>query len=149
MHENQIAEKRLPVNLRRLWYKLDRLFQNRLGAVEYLTTDQYSVLRCIHEKTNEVFTQTDISKLLGLHPNTITQICSKLEEKGLLTRFKVESDQRLKNINLTKQGYDTLVKHQPQAIALQKLVINGLPKDDQSRFLDQLQLLAEETDKLK
>ena len=77
-----------------------RLFLKELG----ITYTQYLVLIALWE--GECKKAADIAGMLKLDLPTITPILKKLEQMGLVTRKRSITDERVVNIELTKQGVD-------------------------------------------
>lgn len=76
-----------------------------------LTHPQFVILATLGwlTKNGDRVTQTDIGKMAGLDPNTVSQIIRGLEQKELITR-ETSSDRRAKNPTLTTKGSHTLTK---------------------------------------
>ena len=68
-----------------------------------LTYTQYLVMMYLWERgrTNV----RDMSRCLRLDPSTLTPLLKKLEQKGLLTRTRAETDQRNLLLDLTDAGH--------------------------------------------
>ncbi|MDC0877249.1 MarR family transcriptional regulator [Methylophilaceae bacterium] len=77
-----------------------RLFLKELG----ITYTQYLVLIALWE--GECKKAADIAGMLKLDLPTITPILKKLEQMDLITRKRSITDERVVNIELTKQGVD-------------------------------------------
>ncbi|EAV46869.1 transcriptional regulator, MarR family protein [Methylophilales bacterium HTCC2181] len=77
-----------------------RLFLKELG----ITYTQYLVLIALWE--GECKKAADIAGMLKLDLPTITPILKKLEQMNLVTRKRSITDERVVNIELTKQGVD-------------------------------------------
>jgi len=77
-----------------------RLFLKELG----ITYTQYLVLIALWE--GECKKAADIAGMLKLDLPTITPILKKLEQMDLVTRKRSITDERVVNIELTKQGVD-------------------------------------------
>ncbi|MEM0174051.1 MAG: MarR family transcriptional regulator [Sulfolobaceae archaeon] len=47
---------------------------------------------------------TQLSKIIGLGKSTITEVLDKLEEKGLIKRFRCNNDRRVVMVRITELG---------------------------------------------
>lgn len=79
-----------------------------------LTHPQFVILATLGWLTRkgDRVTQALIGKMAGLDPNTVSQIITGLERKGLIMRQK-SSDARAKNPTLTIKGSDILKRSMP------------------------------------
>jgi MarR family transcriptional regulator, transcriptional regulator for hemolysin len=147
---NDKEDLRLPIVLRKLWYKLDRKFQSKIGKTVEITTDQYSVLRTVIESTSnhQSINQKGIADKLGLHQNTITQICKTLNKKKYIERIKEEFDKRSYRITLTAKGVQIYNSIYPIAERLRSDLLETIPKEKRLHFLENLHILSEKIDKI-
>ncbi|MDZ7906123.1 MAG: MarR family transcriptional regulator [Cypionkella sp.] len=80
-----------------------------------LTQPQFAVLAVIGWMTrdDEPVTQQDVVDFLGLDRMHISQIASRLEADGKITRHSAAQDKRAKYLGLTVQGGRLLVQAMP------------------------------------
>ncbi|WP_028551350.1 MarR family winged helix-turn-helix transcriptional regulator [Paenibacillus sp. UNC451MF] len=67
-----------------------------------LTNSQLGVLMMLWEQDG--LTQTDIQKMLGIQPASMTHLIKGLEHKQLVTRSGDPNDSRVKRLYVTEQG---------------------------------------------
>jgi DNA-binding MarR family transcriptional regulator len=104
-----------------------RTFLNKID----LTYPQYLVMLVLWEYKEQ--TVTNIGDKLRLDSGTLTPLLKRLEQKGLVSRSRSTSDERVVNITLTKAGEELKAK------------VKNLPKN----MMASLQLPMEELKALK
>lgn len=104
-----------------------RIFLNKID----LTYPQYLVMLVLWEYKEQ--TVTNIGDKLRLDSGTLTPLLKRLEQKGLVSRSRSTSDERVVNITLTKAGEELKAK------------VKNLPKN----MMASLQLPMEELKALK
>ncbi|MDO9639343.1 MAG: MarR family transcriptional regulator [Pseudotabrizicola sp.] len=110
-----------------------------------LTYPQYLVLTALWQQDDEGRKNGQTVGALGrqvqLESNTLTPLLKRLEERGLVTRTRSETDERQVNITLTDPGraLQTRAAHIP-ACVLEK---SGLSFDDLTRLRDQITTLRD------
>ncbi|WMN58466.1 MarR family transcriptional regulator [Pseudoalteromonas xiamenensis] len=98
-----------------------RLYQPSLSALG-LTYPQYIVMLILWEKDQQLV--GEIGKAAQLNTNTLTPLLKRLEANGLITRQRLQTDERRCIIQLTDEGF--ALKEQCQCLPTQLLA--------QSRF---------------
>ena len=121
----------LPNLLRHNWYKLNRQFASELKRHRIeIAPQEYSAIRTIYESGDEFITESYLKKQLGVHANTITQICKKLINKNLITKELSTKDRRCVVICLTKKGDKVFIDAEPIARKLKsKIQLNFHPDE--------------------
>jgi DNA-binding MarR family transcriptional regulator len=137
-----LAQKRLPVLLRRAWYGLNQAFRQRIAILE-ITPDQFSILRWISEGDAQGLTQRTITDLMASDPNTITSTLARMEKARLIERLPHESDKRAHRVRLRPQGRRAFEKARKVAIELQRQVLSALPEGDREGFLHAMEVIAD------
>lgn len=86
---------------------------HRSGSVH--GAGQERILSILSEK--ESITQKELQSILKIQPGSMSEILSKLEEKGMISRKKDEEDRRKSVIELTDEGREagSKAKHQPES----------------------------------
>src|SRR5918995_814200 len=71
-----------------------------------LTPQRYLLLLAIKSAPNgsERMSFTEVADRLQLSRNTVTELCARAEDAGLLTRERSETDQRIVYLRVTKEG---------------------------------------------
>ena len=59
-------------------------------------------------------TQKELQDILRIQPGSVSEILTKMEEKGLIRRQKDEGDRRRSVIELTEGGHDAAVRQEQQ-----------------------------------
>jgi len=134
--------KRLPPLLRRAWYGLNQAFRQRIAHLG-ITPDQYSILRWLSEGDPQGLTQRVITDLMASDPNTITSTLSRMEAAGLVSRHPHELDRRAHRVRLQAAGRRSFEKAKKIAIELQEQVLTALPIARRTRFLEELETIAD------
>ncbi|RAM38790.1 MarR family winged helix-turn-helix transcriptional regulator [Arthrobacter globiformis] len=94
---------------------------DRLG----LTHPQYLVMLCLWESSPR--SVRDISQALLHEPATISPLLRRLEAAGLITRTRVEGNERALAVDLTPQG--TALRQQATAVPVTMMSKLGLSRD--------------------
>src|SRR5687768_12682818 len=81
--------RRMPVLLRRAWYRLNQAFRRRI-AEHGLTPDQFTVLRTLLESEAEGLIQSELTAKMSSDPNTIASLLERMENGGWLDRKRDE-----------------------------------------------------------
>ncbi|RGP37335.1 MarR family winged helix-turn-helix transcriptional regulator [Pseudotabrizicola alkalilacus] len=104
-----------------------------------LTYPQYLVLTALWTQDGQ--TVGALGRQVQLESNTLTPLLKRLEERGLITRTRSETDERQVNITLTDPGRTLKARaaHIP-ACVLEK---SGLSLDDLTRLRDQITTLRD------
>lgn len=137
-----VTLKRLPVLMRRAWYGLNQAFRQRVAHLG-LTPDQFSILRWLSEGDPQGLTQRAITDLMASDPNTITSTLSRMEKNGLIVRQPHERDRRAHRVKMLPAGWKTFTKARKVAMDLQNQVLAALPTEDRSKFLEDLEIIAQ------
>ncbi len=136
------TSRRLPPLLRRAWYSLNQTFRHRIAHLG-ITPDQYSILRWLHEGDIVGLTQQTITDLMASDPNTITSILRRMEKAGLLSRHPHETDRRARRVRLEPKGARVFTEAYEAACKLQEEMLSVIPESRRSRFLADLETVAE------
>jgi len=139
---NKETSRRLPPLLRRAWYSLNQTFRHRIAHLG-ITPDQYSILRWLHEGDPRGLTQQTITDLMASDPNTITSILRRMEKASLLSRHPHETDRRARRVRLEPKGHRVFTEAFEVARYLQEETLSVLPKSRRTRFLADLDAVAE------
>ncbi len=98
------------VALRRIIRAID-MQSKRIAKTSGLTTPQVMVLRSIRE-LGEVTTGR-LSDAVSLSQATVTTILDRLEQRGLVERYRSDRDRRIVHTKLTDEGRKALKKAPP------------------------------------
>ena len=139
---NKEFPRRLPPLLRRAWYSLNQTFRHRIAHLG-ITPDQYSILRWLHEGDARGLTQQTITDLMASDPNTITSILRRMEKASLISRHPHETDRRARRVRLEPTGHRVFTEAYEIAGKLQEESLAVLPESRRTRFLSDLDAVAE------
>jgi DNA-binding MarR family transcriptional regulator len=115
------------------------LYPNEIHAVEYIAESS---------TTN----MTDIANRMGITKGAVTKMVAKLEEQGLLVRYKYRPSQKEIYVHLTELGVRAYEGHKAyHAVMRQQLSssFDGLDRDHQQTILDFLELYLAEMNNLE
>ncbi len=91
-------------------------------------------------KMKPEISQKELSYLLEMRPQSMGELLTKLEKKGYINRTPSESDRRVLNIKLTKEGEEATAESAEQEFSFDK-VFECLDEDEQrnmSNYLDKI-----------
>jgi DNA-binding MarR family transcriptional regulator len=115
------------------------LYPNEIHTVEYIAESS---------TTN----MTDIANRMGITKGAVTKMVAKLEEQGLLVRYKYRPSQKEIYVHLTELGVSAYEGHKAyHAVMRQQLSssFDGLDRDHQQTILDFLELYLAEMNNLE
>lgn len=87
-------------------------------------------------KMKPEISQKDLSYLLEMRPQSLGELLSKLEMKGYITRTISETDRRVMNIKLTKEGEEATISTE-QEFSFDK-IFECLKEEEQQNFSNYL-----------
>ena len=103
------SDKALGFEFKRVTNAIKRHLSKRLAAAGYdeITITHGWILGHLYRHRNENIYQKNLEMDFQIARSTATCILQQLEKKGYITRTSVESDARLKKIELTGLGIET------------------------------------------
>ncbi|MEZ4671001.1 MAG: bifunctional helix-turn-helix transcriptional regulator/GNAT family N-acetyltransferase [Anaerolineae bacterium] len=117
----------------------NRFFTRQIGVLrEGLLHSPYSLTeaRVIFELAHrEQLTASDLGRELGLDAGYLSRIVAKLEQQGLITKVRSESDGRQWNIHLSDGGQQAAAMLDQRSHDEVADMLSGLSEDDQQRLL--------------
>lgn len=128
--------------LRRLARALD-MHSARINRESGLTLPQLVVLTCVFD-LGEVTTGA-IAAAADLSAPTVVGILDKLEAKGLVDRYRSETDRRIVHVRLTEMGGAALTNAPRLMGDMFEEQFLRLPRDNRAALLAAVQLLADMT----
>ncbi len=105
-----------------------------------LTPRQFAILDAI--KDNPGISQTGLVSLTGIDRSTLADIVRRLLERDMVQRERTEKDARAYSVKLTRKGTATLKKMQPHAESVDKEILDALPKEHRTLFVNLLSQLV-------
>lgn len=104
----------------------------RHAARPYQLRGQHRVLGVLAKEGTLI--QSQLAEILDIRPSSLTELLSKLEERGLITRTPDESDKRVTNVSLTEAGKQAVEGRDESDDDLLNSLFEGLTDEE----LDQL-----------
>ncbi|WP_243767215.1 MarR family winged helix-turn-helix transcriptional regulator [Paenibacillus agricola] len=99
-----------------------------------LTLSQANMLQKLHRESQRV---SDLAELLHMTAGGLTLLCDKLEEKGLILRYRDEVDRRSVNLKISEQGEQVVIAIKSMKNGLFQKMIQGVP-DEELQAMDKL-----------
>ena len=112
-----------------------------------LTPRQYTVLLAVEQ--NEGISQTALVKLTGIDRSTLADLVARLMAQGYLQRRRSKEDGRTNALRNTALGKKLLKTAQPGADEVDRMILAKIPPAHRRSFLDALNALADEMDRLE
>ncbi|MCM3638871.1 MarR family transcriptional regulator [Sporosarcina luteola] len=113
----------------------NKLFNEDLGVSHILLLG--------HLASNGKSRPSDIAKVLGLTPPTVTHLTEKLVKKELAVRSTDEEDRRIVYLTITEAGNEILQRANLEGQALRKNLFEKLTPEEQQQMLHIYQKLNE------
>jgi len=139
---DNVPRRRLPPLLRKAWYSLNQAFRRRI-AYSGLTPDQFTILRLLVEAPPEGMTQRELAVLMSSDPNTIASLLDRMQDAKLLERRPHEKDRRAHRVRMLPKGKTVYLELRNVALELQTAILQILPEDRRSQFLEDLEKVAD------
>ena len=125
--------KRPGFMLRRAHQIAVSIFLGATAAEGVTTTSQFGLLLVLRARPN--IDQMSLAKLLGLDRSTTGLVVSKLEEAGMLVRRPGANDRRRKQLKLTKQGLQMLLRLEATGQLVEDEVLSPFTRTERKEFL--------------
>ncbi len=120
--------------IRRLQQISYQVFQQRMSEIGYeLTSVQYASMYTL--KLNPGIEQAQLAAMIAYDRATIGGVVDRLEQKGYVSRVVSRLDRRAREVQLTELGLRVLEEIHPVVVDLQTEILQGLNKEERSRFL--------------
>ena len=107
-----------------------------------MKSTELNAIVCIksqEDEHKEGIKTSDIGKLLGVTPPSITPVINSLEEQGLVTRVYSKLDRRVVRVKLTDRGEAVYDEAKEMMIEKNKGLMEYLGHDDSCQFVRILQ----------
>lgn len=109
-----------------------------------LTPRQFAVLAAVAAR--EGLNQTGLVEQTGIDRSTLADIVRRLQNKGLVTRQRTETDARAYAVRLTGTGGAVLREARPGAANADSRLLSALPPARRAEFLDCLNAIVQAFD---
>jgi DNA-binding MarR family transcriptional regulator len=87
---------------------VERRLTDELGAVRGISLAEYRLLHALASAPGSTATRSELSRVVGLAPSILTRALRPLEDRGIVSTAKNQSDARLAVVSLTPSGTDLL-----------------------------------------
>ncbi len=117
------------------------LFKKESGAIftNYgLTFPQYNVLRILNDNPNGQNRITEVSDIMLVSGANLTGIAKRLEKNGFLIRKGDANDERIKLLEITPKGRQTLRNSSEEQIENIKKYVDSFSADEKKELLEKL-----------
>lgn len=134
-----LADRRLPILLRRAWFGLNQTFRRRIADAG-LTPGQFTALRTLIERGD--LSQRELTEVMSSDANTIASLLSRMVKLGWVKRETHERDRRANRLHVTAAGRKKFEIARPIAVELQSQILAALPPEEHEQFLTALERVA-------
>ncbi|MFH1033400.1 MAG: MarR family transcriptional regulator [Pseudomonadota bacterium] len=100
-----------------------------------LTFAQYNVLRALNSSPNGYSTVTNVGKIMLVTGANMTGLAKRMERDGFLQSRRHEHDERVKLLEITEKGRQTLKNIEVEKEAHVKSYIGDMPEDEKKKML--------------
>lgn len=139
-----MTEKNIGMDIHIVANKIKRKMDS--ASQEYgITHTQFHILLFLCEQKNEIY-QRDIENYFNLRRSTVSKILALLEKKGLIKRYNVQKDARLKKISLTEKGAEQLNLVKDNIKRINNDIMAQIAPEETKIFYRVLNKLSELTD---
>ncbi|MFL1378157.1 MarR family winged helix-turn-helix transcriptional regulator [Nocardiopsis protaetiae] len=119
---------------------LDASLDRQLRRDSGLPHTYYQVLVMLSEAPERSLTMTELARLLRSSPSRLSHAAAKLEDDGLIRRFRRPGDRRTTYVELTEEGARVLAAAAPGHVAEVRRVLFDVLRPEQ---VGQLHAIAE------
>jgi DNA-binding MarR family transcriptional regulator len=144
--EYSILRRRPGFLIRRLHQIHLALFAEECGAFG-VTPVQYSIMTAIERQPE--LDQASLCNEVGIDRATMADVLSRLEKRGLVTRRRSATDQRMKLVAITAAGRRLLTRIDPHARHAHERTVAALPEAERTAFVESLTRLIEANQELE
>jgi DNA-binding MarR family transcriptional regulator len=105
-----------------------------------VTPRQVAILRALAGSPGA--SQTALVNATGIDRSTTAEIIKRLLARGLVRRRRARGDARAYEVTLTPEGEQVLASAEPVIAAVEKALLDELPKEDRDCFVASLERLS-------
>lgn len=105
-----------------------------------ITRPQWVAIYYIY--TSNSITQRVLADKMSVKEPTVVRLIQKMEQEGLLTRFGIAGDKRVKQLHLTKKGTNLYHELLPVAEKFMNDTIEGISKENLQILKDTLSMMV-------
>lgn len=128
-----------------LWRTYDRLraLEDEFFRPYDLTPQQYNVLRLLKAQHPGLLPTLDVANRLVSRAPDITRMLDKLEQRGLVSRVRSESDRRTVLVGITPAGVQLLAEMHEPLRACHEQQLGHLPPEGLRQLIELLRQVRE------
>ena len=124
---------KLLIAMHRLGRQLHRAYHHEHAHHHNHYREQSHLLILIAE--NDGIMQRDLAEKMDVRPSSMTEMITKMENAGFITRQKDEKDQRIMHIFLTEKGKSSVEDSQKNDVMLTASLFQGLTDEEITEML--------------
>ena len=128
--------------IRRLYLSLTRL-SNRILHQHDLTMSQLMTLLLLSGSSEKELSLKELERLLQISQPDVAGIASRLEKKGLVSRFQDAADRRVKRLSITTQGEQSCGAARGEIRSGEDALLAGMTPEEQNAFRRLLEKAAQ------
>lgn len=128
--------------IRRLYLSLTRL-SNRILHQHDLTMSQLMTLLLLSGSSEKELSLKELERLLQTSQPDVAGIASRLEKKGLVSRFQDAADRRVKRLSITTQGEQSCSAARGEIRSGEDALLAGMTPEEQNAFRRLLEKAAQ------
>ena len=128
--------------IRRLYLSLARL-SNRILHQHDLTMSQLMTLLLLSGSSEKELSLKELERLLQKSQPDVAGIASRLEKKGLVSRFQDAADRRVKRLSITTQGEQSCSAARGEIRSGEDALLAGMTPEEQNTFRRLLEKAAQ------
>ncbi|MBN8991589.1 MAG: winged helix-turn-helix transcriptional regulator [Rhizobiales bacterium] len=126
--------------LRRAHFAAEERFAREF-ADEQITPRQKATLIAVYQRPG--LSQNMLAEHLFMDRNTVAEMVTRLVARQLLERRPSAGDRRAHEFFLAPEGAAMLNRVLPRDAAIERAILQRLPKDDEKRFMKYLRLIVQ------
>lgn len=124
-----------------IWGRINKIEERSLtaGLGDNISITEIHIIEKIGDQ--QPSRMSTVAKAVGITLATLTVACDKLENKGLITRSRNESDKRVVNVSLTPRGRTIYEYHKQFHERMISAALSDLSEDETTLLAESLQKL--------
>ncbi len=117
---------------------VNQLMRERLSTGPITVQQCYALEALVEEKK----TMNELAEDVALHQSTLTRVIEKLEKQNLVIRNRKPDNQRVVEVEITKEGQKLHKELHSQCLQSIGELLEGFPEEKREVSIDSLELLA-------
>ena len=112
------------------------------GVEDPLVLLRVGQLKVLRQLIQGARTPTQLAKSLGLTPSAVSQLVGRLRNEELIEEVPDPEDRRMKHIQLSEKGRETMSQRSESRIARSQQVLQGMTPESQQELIRSLEALV-------